>query len=188
MRRRTSPALAEAPTSATYGSALPTVPETNARQCDGKTTLSPDIDAQVASTPSTTSMVRQEKDMVEVKRDMAEVKRSLSSVFDDAANADDEAEFDIDPYAILGLPRDCSDADIKKAYRKAALKLHPDRLVDASEEERAAAECLFHDLGVAHTVLSDPHKRRQYDAGGRIADIVNLDDCLLYTSPSPRDS
>ncbi len=64
-----------------------------------------------------------------------------------------------DYYAILGVERDASTEEIKRAYRKLARKHHPDV---AGEEEGAK----FKNITAAHDVLSNPAKRRQYDAGG----------------------
>jgi len=64
-----------------------------------------------------------------------------------------------DFYAILGVSKDASDADIKKAYRKLARKYHPD-----TNQGDAAAEHKFKDITEAHAVLSDPEERQQYDA------------------------
>jgi len=65
-------------------------------------------------------------------------------------------------YQILGVQRDASDADIKKAYRKAALKWHPDKNPDNKE----AAEQKFKDVSEAYQVLSDSEKRAIYDQYG----------------------
>ena len=64
-----------------------------------------------------------------------------------------------DFYAILGVSKDASDADIKKAYRKLARKYHPDTNSGDPESERR-----FKDITEAHSVLSDPEDRQQYDA------------------------
>jgi len=66
---------------------------------------------------------------------------------------------DKDFYKILGVSKDASDADIKKAYRKLARKYHPD--TNAAD---AAAEKMFKDVSEAYSVLSDPEERQQYDA------------------------
>ena len=65
-----------------------------------------------------------------------------------------------DYYAILGLPKTASQAEIKKAYRKLARELHPDTNTDPEAERR------FKDANEAHAVLSDPAKRKQYDELG----------------------
>src|ERR1700758_3725386 len=68
-----------------------------------------------------------------------------------------------DYYALLGVPRDAGDAEIKKAFRQLALKHHPDRNPgDAAAEER------FKAINEAYAVLSDPDKRAQYDRFGHV--------------------
>ena len=66
-----------------------------------------------------------------------------------------------DYYKILGVPKNASDADIKKAYRKLARKFHPD-LNQGNKE----AETKFKELSTANDVLSDSEKRRNYDQTG----------------------
>jgi len=68
-----------------------------------------------------------------------------------------------DYYEILGLKKNASEADIKKAYRKLAREHHPD-MVD--ESDKAAAEKRFKDINEAYQVLSDPQKRKMYDQYG----------------------
>jgi curved DNA-binding protein len=65
-----------------------------------------------------------------------------------------------DYYGILGVPRDASEDDIQKAYRKLARKHHPDVSKEAGAEER------FKDIGEAYEVLKDPDKRAKYDRFG----------------------
>ena len=65
-----------------------------------------------------------------------------------------------DYYAILGVPKTASQAEIKKAYRRLARELHPDTNTDPAAEQR------FKDANEAHAVLSDPEKRKQYDELG----------------------
>jgi len=67
-----------------------------------------------------------------------------------------------DLYEVLGVDRDTSDADIKKAYRKLALKWHPDRNPDNQRE----AEAAFKRISKAYSVLSDPEKRAYYNRTG----------------------
>lgn len=66
---------------------------------------------------------------------------------------------DKDFYAVLGVSKDASDADIKKAYRKLARKYHPD-----TNQGDATAEGKFKDITEANSVLSDADERQQYDA------------------------
>jgi curved DNA-binding protein len=72
-----------------------------------------------------------------------------------------------DYYAVLGVPRTASPADIKKAFRKAARQSHPDQ-----HPGDAAAEQRFKDVNEANEVLSDPDKRKRYDTLGAAWDQV----------------
>jgi len=77
-----------------------------------------------------------------------------------------------DYYKILGLKKDATPDQIKKAYRKLALKWHPDKN-SGSEEEKEKANKMFKDIGEAYAVLSDPQKRDRYDNGYDLEDIEN---------------
>ena len=69
-----------------------------------------------------------------------------------------------DYYEVLGLTREAGDEDIKKAYRKLAIKYHPDKNPgDKSAEEK------FKEIGEAYEALSDPQKRAAYDQYGHAA-------------------
>ncbi|MDA0634672.1 molecular chaperone DnaJ [Nonomuraea sp. MCN248] len=65
-----------------------------------------------------------------------------------------------DYYAALGVRRDASQDEIKKAYRRLARELHPDVNPDPATQER------FKEITQAYEVLSDPNKRQMYDLGG----------------------
>ncbi|KAJ3212572.1 hypothetical protein HDU67_003724 [Dinochytrium kinnereticum] len=67
---------------------------------------------------------------------------------------------DPDPYKLLGVPRSASLDQIKKAYKVAALKHHPDRHPEA---RRDAQKILFQDISAAMEMLADPKKRQIYD-------------------------
>jgi curved DNA-binding protein len=66
-----------------------------------------------------------------------------------------------DYYKILGVEKDATQEEIKKAYRKLALKYHPDRNPDNKESEEK-----FKEITEANEVLSDPEKRKKYDQLG----------------------
>jgi len=69
-----------------------------------------------------------------------------------------------DYYEILGVPRDASDEDVKKAFRRLAFQYHPDHNKESGAEEQ------FKQINEAYQVLCDPEKRANYDRYGR-ADI-----------------
>lgn len=73
-----------------------------------------------------------------------------------------------DYYAILGVSRDATEADIKKAYRKLAVKYHPDKNPNNKE-----AENKFKEINEAYEVLSDADKRKKYDQFGENWNRVN---------------
>lgn len=73
-----------------------------------------------------------------------------------------------DLYEILGVSRDASINDIKKAYRKLSLKYHPDRQGNKSDKEKKEAEDKFKEIGAAYAILSDEQKRAKYDKFGTI--------------------
>ncbi len=75
--------------------------------------------------------------------------------------ADGKADY----YDVLGVSKDASDAEIKRAYRKQALEWHPDKHKDNKE----VAERRFKEINEAYQVLSDPEKRSAYDQFGHQA-------------------
>ena len=63
-----------------------------------------------------------------------------------------------DYYEVLGVSRNASDSDLKKAYRRLAMKYHPDR-----NKGDAKAEARFKEISEAYDTLKDPKKRSEYD-------------------------
>src|SRR5690349_7665440 len=63
-----------------------------------------------------------------------------------------------DYYKVLGVPKDATEAEIKKAYRKLAREFHPD-----ANKGNAKAEERFKEISEANDVLGDPKKRKEYD-------------------------
>uniref|UniRef100_A0A0E0ICT2 J domain-containing protein n=1 Tax=Oryza nivara TaxID=4536 RepID=A0A0E0ICT2_ORYNI len=76
-------------------------------------------------------------------------------------------------YAVLGVASDCSDADLRTAYRKLAMKWHPDKCGAAGSSAGGGAEAAkvrFQKIQGAYAVLSDPNKRILYDVGAYDSD------------------
>jgi curved DNA-binding protein len=82
-----------------------------------------------------------------------------------------------DYYKILGVSRDADQKAIKKAYRRLAMKYHPDR--NPGKEKEANEK--FKEINEAYAVLGDPEKRRQYDQFGTVGDIGDI-----FSSPFTR--
>jgi hypothetical protein len=76
-----------------------------------------------------------------------------------------------DPYEVLEVPRDATEQQIKNAYRKLALKYHPDKNTarpDAAEK--------FKEVAYSYSILCDPEKRERYDAAGfEAVDLEGVD-------------
>lgn len=73
-------------------------------------------------------------------------------------------------YQILEVPRNASDDEIKKAYRKLAMQYHPDR--NPGKEKWANEK--FKEMNEAYGVLGDPPKRKQYDQFGRVGEVGDI--------------
>ena len=78
---------------------------------------------------------------------------------------EENATEDLSYYEILGVDRNASDAQLKKAYRKLAVRWHPDKNLDSREE----AERMFKLVAEAYEVLADPRSRETYDRFGKEA-------------------
>ncbi len=75
-----------------------------------------------------------------------------------------------DYYDVLGVPRNATEEEIKRAFRKLAFQYHPDRNKDPRAEDR------FKEINEAYQVLSDPEKRGSYDRYGRVVTEGNFSD------------
>jgi molecular chaperone DnaJ len=78
-----------------------------------------------------------------------------------------------DYYEVLGVPRDAEEKALKKAYKRLAMKYHPDRNKDPDAEEK------FKEIAKAYAILSDPQKRKMYDAGG-MGGVAHFSDEELF--------
>ncbi|KLU92150.1 chaperone dnaJ 6 [Magnaporthiopsis poae ATCC 64411] len=89
------------------------------------------------------------------------------------ADSSDELEVGeppvIDPYEELGLERSATADQVKAAYRKAALKHHPDK---AAADKKASAHEKFQSIAFAYAILSDPARRKRYDETGSTAESI----------------
>lgn len=88
----------------------------------------------------------------------------------------------VDYYKILGLNKDASDQDIKKAYRNLAMKWHPDKNPNNAD----VAEKKFKEIAEAYSVLSDPNKKKIYDQFGEngLKGSTNMEDGFQTDFPS----
>ena len=78
-----------------------------------------------------------------------------------------------DFYKILGVSRSANQKEVKKSYHKMAMKYHPDKQKNKTEEERDKAEVIFKDVNLAYEVLSDEEKKAKYDSGVEVEDLDN---------------
>ena len=92
-----------------------------------------------------------------------------------------------DYYEVLGVEKNATADDLKKAYRKLAIQYHPDKQQGKSDAEKKAAEEKFKEAAEAYNVLSDPDKRARYDqfgfageqmGGGGYGGGMSMDDIL----------
>ena len=86
-------------------------------------------------------------------------------------------------YKTLEVPENASDEEIRSKYKKLALKWHPDRWVNGTEEEKKTAEDKFKQLNEAYSVLSDKKKRQAYDSGadGQWQDMGGFNPFDIFT-------
>ncbi|KAF9892158.1 hypothetical protein FE257_002564 [Aspergillus nanangensis] len=84
-----------------------------------------------------------------------------------------EPPLDTDLYDILGLENNATPEEIKSAYRKSALKHHPDKAPAESKDE---ANQKFQQIAFAYAILSDEKRRRRFDLTGSTAEAIHEDD------------
>ncbi|KAH8203641.1 hypothetical protein TruAng_002171 [Truncatella angustata] len=82
---------------------------------------------------------------------------------------------DINPYELLQVDREATTDQIKSAYRKQALRTHPDK-VSGSDAEKEAAKEKFQQVALAYAVLSDSARRKRYDATGDTSETLRGSD------------
>ncbi|THW65198.1 DnaJ-domain-containing protein [Aureobasidium pullulans] len=99
-----------------------------------------------------------------------------------ATNIDD-LELDepptVEPYEVLGIQTTATQDQIKTAYRKAALKWHPDK---AAPSDKEIAHTKFQEIALAYAVLSDERRRTRYDNTGRTDESLDIDDDIFNWS------
>ncbi|KAL8827807.1 MAG: hypothetical protein Q9191_002964 [Dirinaria sp. TL-2023a] len=78
----------------------------------------------------------------------------------------------IDPYKTLGIPTKASAPEVKTAYKKLALKHHPDKV---ASKDRSAAHTKFQEIALAYAVLSDEARRARYDTTGSTSESLSDD-------------
>lgn len=74
-------------------------------------------------------------------------------------------------YEVLNINKEASQDDIKRAYKKLAIKYHPDKCMDTNQKQ--ANESKFKEINEAYSVLSDPDKKARYDQFGTYEDVPN---------------
>ncbi|PFH54368.1 hypothetical protein AMATHDRAFT_635 [Amanita thiersii Skay4041] len=80
----------------------------------------------------------------------------------------------VDLYAVLQLTQDATTDDIKKAYRRLALRYHPDKHATANEAAKVDALLKFQQVGFAYAVLTDDKKRKRYDKTGKTSEVFDF--------------
>ena len=91
----------------------------------------------------------------------------------------------MDHYTVLGVRCDATDAEISSAYKKAALRWHPDRV---APDDRKVAHKKFVQISAAYECLSDPTKRSAYDAGSDMhaeIDPMEAFRCIFGSADAP---
>ncbi|KAI9780757.1 MAG: hypothetical protein M1839_006545 [Geoglossum umbratile] len=85
----------------------------------------------------------------------------------------DEPPSSVNPYEVLGIEKNATESEVKSAYRKQALKHHPDKV---SAEQRESANQAFQEIAFAYAILSDERRRKRYDTTGRTEETLDSED------------
>ena len=80
-----------------------------------------------------------------------------------------------DLYELLGVKRNATKAQLKKAYRKLAKKYHPDKYALATEETKKETSAKMAEISSAYSILSDPKERKFYDETGGVSKKVSFE-------------
>ncbi|RKF56634.1 putative J domain-containing protein [Golovinomyces cichoracearum] len=83
----------------------------------------------------------------------------------------------VEPYTVLGVEKSATDDQIRSAYRKAALRHHPDK---APEDRKQEAHIKFQEIAFAYAVLSDPKRKKRFDLTGSTAESLSVDEEDLF--------
>ncbi|QPG75520.1 hypothetical protein FOA43_002875 [Brettanomyces nanus] len=94
---------------------------------------------------------------------LEEKKKDLEKIKSQQTHSSPQINVTSDLYNVLGVAHDASPEDIRRAYRKLALRYHPDKV---GESEREAAEIRFKEITQAYSIIGDSDKRRDYDIYG----------------------
>lgn len=97
-------------------------------------------------------------------------------------------KYDTDPYKILGIDRDATKKQIKKAYRKLALKYHPDKHALKSKAEKQKMEEVFKTVKEAYSIVSDPVEQKRWARNQRSSETLHTQsNQSTYPTPHPTD-
>ncbi|KAL6717419.1 hypothetical protein ACLMJK_005334 [Lecanora helva] len=86
---------------------------------------------------------------------------------------------DINPYEVLQLETTASSQEVKSAYKKLALRHHPDKVAESARDN---AHVKFQEIAFAYAILSEPRRRQRYDTTGNTSESIDVDDNFDWSS------